>query len=1744
MGRGRGAIRILAVTLVIALPAIAAVDLTDEGLWGPPQTFEDRYDLMYISLGMTDDVQTVDSTGNMGPYTSLELDQLERPHISYYDETNGDLRYTRGFGNSWLIEVVDSYGDVGKYTSMALDSNYRPHISYYDESNGDLKYAWHDGFEFHIRTVDPIRDSGLYTSIALDKNDTPLISYYERTRGILKLATLNGTDWMIEELDDDGDVGLYTSLALDFDDNPHISYYDKTRGDLKFIEWNGTAWGTPRVIDAKGNVGLYTSLALGPNGRPHVSYYDKTWTNLKFAVFSERFVDAKTIDSNGDVGMYSSLALDSTGKAHISYYDKTNGNLKWSTGRNFEWVTPNIYNEGDTGLYTSIEVNSNDRPRISFAGPSFSGASDPAVGMDCEREDSCSYVHMVWVESEEIARNAYQRIYYQRSSDKGRTWETPIRPISSAWRAGYPNSYMSGPPSISVVGKTVHVIWSHQYPGGSNNMGIFYQRSEDNGDTWLEDEVRIDDTPSEGPGGGILDSLDIHADEDYVYVVWQSVQKIFSIRSAVSEAHAREGWTYDMGKYASIAVDATRRVFIAFWDETRGNLILSGSSENGNFDSKIVDRLGNVGQFTSVALSPDMYPYPRIAYYDQTNGNLRYASWNGTDWVIEIVDSSGDVGQHASLEMDSNDTAHIAYYDFTNGDLKYAKQNGSSWSVETVDDFGDVGQFASLELDPLGLPRVSYYNATKKALNMASWNGAEWDLHEVDSGDVGKYSSLALDSDGLAHLSYFDEGNARLKYTHFDGNDWAHEFPDDSDDVGKFTSIALDSEGAPYISYYDSGERQLKYTRKIGQNWLKEVLDTSGNVGTHTSIALDQYDGMHISYYDETNGRPKYYTTNLPWGRQPVQRDEMISYPMYGVARRKHNTAGDPHIVVDNGKVHLVYTEMKTPQGNLKFAKFNGTDWKIETVDTDGLVGITSSMKLDSQGHPHIAYYDETRGRLKYAKWNGTEWSIEVVDEEDDVGMECSLALDSKDRPHITYMDYYNGPLKYAFRDEEGWNIGIVGSVAPAAGWYNSLALDNMDYPHVAYFSWANMAVKYAFYDGENWIFRHVDSRGWQQNSLALDSNDRPHIGYIDRTELGLAHTYWDGTGWVKEIVDDTSPYVGTWPSLALAEDDEPVFVYYDETLGDLRYARPNYPASNTARIDYDNRVGMYNSLALDEYGVAHVSFYDYTMGDLKYAKWVPGGWAVESIDTEGDVGMYTSIDLDRNGYPYISYYDESGGNGLYYMETSTSGDQPWTSPVLIHERIRAFPRENQIDIEEQTVHVVWDEYYEPTKATDIYYKRSDDGGVSWNNPEIRISDEKPNKYHTNPQLEVSGATIHVMWEARESIGVGIYNSDVMFDINRHNGDSAGWGSDTILSPNPPVYDRYMAQEPSVTVVGNNRYLMWSFWNGDLTTGIEYTYAVDELTRMDELRMGRKGASSVNVMNPSSLKQEIVLIGGVTVAGFSSNVTIVNPASGAQMDYCNLPMELGYTSVVWDGKDSIFVFGGLSDTGAVANILRINLTTTVPGNRCADTGIILSTAMYGASAIYDLENDTTYIFGGIDGSGTYLMNIVMWPRLGAPANFGIMPSERAFTSAVWVESQKLAYVFGGESAPSELLDEVLVFNPDSMIPEARALSFAKLPSPRSGTSAVFDGTYAYIIGGRSVVGSLSEIVRFNPRGDWKNGLAVMCPEFPMGLENSSASMSVSSKSLVKGIFVIGGANETHISADIWRYVPAYWGFDE
>jgi hypothetical protein len=87
-------------------------------------------------------------------------------------------------------------------------------------------------------------------------------------------------------------------------------------------------------------------------------------------------------------------------------------------------------------------------------------------------------------------------------------------------------------------------------------------------------------------------------------------------------------------------------------------------------------------------------------------------------WLIQTVDSPGNVGKYTSLQLDSQGYAHIAYYREYDRDLKYAYQDASGWHSRTVSSIGSVGTFASLRRDSYDNPHVAYRDATNQSFNV------------------------------------------------------------------------------------------------------------------------------------------------------------------------------------------------------------------------------------------------------------------------------------------------------------------------------------------------------------------------------------------------------------------------------------------------------------------------------------------------------------------------------------------------------------------------------------------------------------------------------------------------------------------------------------------------------------------------------------------------------------------------------------------------------------------------------------------------------------------------------------------------------------------------------------------------------------------------------------------------------------------------------------------------------------------
>jgi hypothetical protein len=244
----------------------------------------------------TSTITVVDTTGDVGWHTSITLGNDGFPVISYYDVTNKNLKVVKcgniSCSNSNIITTVDTTGDVGQYTSITLGNDGFPVISYSDNTNLDLKVAKCVNASCTststITAVDTTDNIGSDTSITLGNDGFPVISYSDNTNDNLKVVKCGNISCsnsnIITTVDTTVFVGRSTSITLGNDGFPVISYRDIGNADLKVAKCvNASCAGTNTItaVDTAGFVGSFTSITLGNDGFPVISYLDSANNDLK-----------------------------------------------------------------------------------------------------------------------------------------------------------------------------------------------------------------------------------------------------------------------------------------------------------------------------------------------------------------------------------------------------------------------------------------------------------------------------------------------------------------------------------------------------------------------------------------------------------------------------------------------------------------------------------------------------------------------------------------------------------------------------------------------------------------------------------------------------------------------------------------------------------------------------------------------------------------------------------------------------------------------------------------------------------------------------------------------------------------------------------------------------------------------------------------------------------------------------------------------------------------------------------------------------------------------------------------------------------------------------------------------------------------------------------------------------------------------------------------------------------------------
>jgi hypothetical protein len=333
-----------------------------------------------------------DSSARQGIDNAIAIDSNGKKHISYYDTTNGDLKYATDKSGSWVYLTIDSTGDVGRESSIAIDYMDKVHISYAD-FDGNILYATDKSGSWESSIIDSGTGGSTFsTSIGINNayaNPSVIISYVKNgdLRRYQNYEIFDANDVVASSTASYYKQGAHNSLYYDskaWENSFYaIAYYSESKSLKLYIEtFEGfgvsTSTSDETILDSSSgynDVGQYVSLAYDMVGsytggfsstkHAHISFYDAENENLMY-VTSRNSYSPKIIDSTGDVGMYSSITVDSNDKVHIVYYDYSNGDLKYATDKSGSWVITTIDSGSLAGMGTSIAMDSNDKVYISY----------------------------------------------------------------------------------------------------------------------------------------------------------------------------------------------------------------------------------------------------------------------------------------------------------------------------------------------------------------------------------------------------------------------------------------------------------------------------------------------------------------------------------------------------------------------------------------------------------------------------------------------------------------------------------------------------------------------------------------------------------------------------------------------------------------------------------------------------------------------------------------------------------------------------------------------------------------------------------------------------------------------------------------------------------------------------------------------------------------------------------------------------------------------------------------------------------------------------------------------------------------------------------------------------------------------------------------------------------------------------------------------------------------------------------
>jgi hypothetical protein len=492
--------------------------------------------------------------------------------------------------------------------------------------------------------------------------------------------------------------------------------------------------------------------------------------------------------------------------------------------------------------------------------------------------------------------------------------------------------------------------------------------------------------------------------------------------------------------------------------------------------------------------------------------------------------------------------------------------NLSAIEVEVRDENGNVGRISKDLVRGRGDPTLPVTGGCSQGCTAASQSGGGWAAIALGMAGIAalfarrkgsRAASAALAAGSLMAVASSSQGCSCGSSGGSDNGGGGNTLPDGGP--------ALEPDGAPIGTNEDGGGNNNGNNCSVGCNQPCGPALSQGLIGAYTSIAKATDGTLWVSGYNDAVNDPNAGVTAL--------------YGDLVVGKYDPTKSAVGWVTVDG-------LPPAPPNGTCPPNDPSG--WRGGVTDSGPDVGLWTSLQLDANDHPMVAYYDVTHQALKFASsTDGVKWTTHVIysNTGSDVGRYAKMIV-SNGKPVIAFLIIDTGTNGYSKT-----------RVTVAHG---------------------NVAVP-------------AQGSDWTLEDALVDPNSPCRAQDCTSTQACVL-----STGQCTALASDCDAACGTGQSCVAM------------TTG----SACTKVASSTQITDYPNAIGDYVSLAATSSGLGMLVYDRIHGNLLGLAKGASGSWSQAILDGEtgsrangtavdtGDDGVGADLYVAANGDWHASYVD------------------------------------------------------------------------------------------------------------------------------------------------------------------------------------------------------------------------------------------------------------------------------------------------------------------------------------------------------------------------------------------------------------------------------------------------------------------------------------------------------------------------